>query len=127
MTTRASRSFLGFVVTLCLCLPAIGRAQQTGQRTSVAAARSQEDSVLVRREGAQWEALKTRDTTAFARLMGRNVIDVDLTGIKRTSAASTARYVLGCQVTAYTLSDLRVTYFASTAVVAYKAVIDATC
>ena len=91
------------------------------------AARVGQDSILAQRERAQWDALKARDTTAFARLMGGDIVDIDLSGIKRTSPASTARYVLGCQTASYSLSDLRVVHVGSTAIVTYKTTIDATC
>jgi ketosteroid isomerase-like protein len=93
----------------------------------VDAARAAEDSLLTQRERAQWEALKGRDTTTFARLMGGGLVDIDLSGIKQTSPASTARYVQGCQTTSYGLSDLRIVHFGGTAIVTYKATVDATC
>src|SRR5947208_1124597 len=94
---------------LVLVLPAALYAQQPQTPTNDAA-RVGQDSMLAQRERAQWEALKTRDTTAFARLMGGAVVDVDLSGVKRTSPASTARYVLGCQTASYALSDFRVVH-----------------
>jgi ketosteroid isomerase-like protein len=102
-------------------------AQQTDPRPTLDAERAAQDSLLTRRERAQWEALKMRDTTAFARLMGGDVVDIDVSGIKRTSPASTARYVLGCQTLSYALTDFRVAHVSATAVVSYKATVDATC
>lgn len=86
-----------------------------------------DDSLLVGRERAQWEALKVRDTTAFARLLGPSLIDVDVTGVKRPTAATAARYVLGCQTASYGLSDIRVVHNGSTAVVTSKVTVDQTC
>ena len=108
-------------------MPAILCAQQTDRPPTVYAARAAQDSLLTQRERAQWEALKGRDTTTFARLMGGGLVDIDLSGIKQTSPASTARYVLGCQTTSYGLSDLRIAHFDNTAIVTYKATVDATC
>jgi len=107
--------------------PAILCAQQTNRPATVDAARAAQDSLLVKRERAQWEALKGRDTTAFARLMGGGLVDIDLSGIKQTSPASTARYVQGCQTTSYALSDLRIAHFDAMAILSYKATVDATC
>jgi hypothetical protein len=112
---------------LSLFMPAIARAQQTDRPPTVDTARAAQDLFLTKRERAQWEALKGRDTTAFASLMGGGVVDVDLSGIKQTSPASTARYVQGCQTTSYGLSDLRIVHVGGTAVVTYKATVDATC
>ena len=108
-------------------MPAILCAQQTDQLPTVDAARAAQDSLLTQRERAQWEALKGRDTTTFARLMGGGLVDIDLSGIKQTSPASTARYVQGCQTTSYGLSELRIAHFGGTAIVTYKATVDATC
>jgi hypothetical protein len=96
-----------------------------GLPTSVRA--QEQDSLLVQRERAQWDALKARDTTAFARLMGGDLVDIDVSGIKRTSPASTARYVLGCQTASYALSDVRIARVSGSAVVTYKATVEATC
>jgi hypothetical protein len=114
-----------------LALFAIGsasglRAQQAGQQGK-AEPNLVVDSLLVQRERAQWDALKTRDTTAFAHLMGGDVVDIDVSGVKRTSPATTARYVQGCQTTSVALSEVRVARYATSAVVAYKATIEATC
>jgi hypothetical protein len=86
-----------------------------------------DDSTLVARERAQWEALKTRDTVTFARLMGAGVVDVDQSGIRVTTPASTARYVIGCQTSDYHLSDFRVVRHDSVALVTYKAAVTQTC
>jgi hypothetical protein len=114
------------VVAIALVCPLAARAQQPDS-PSPEAARAAQDSLLSRREAAQWEALKARDTTAFARLMGGNLVDIDVSGIKRTSPASTSRYVLGCQTASYVLTDVRVAHFGPTAVFHYRATVDATC
>jgi len=118
-------------VSIVLALFAIGGAsrlgaQQAGQQRQSEAGQAV-DSLLAQRERAQWEALKTRDTTAFAQLMGGNVVDIDVSGVKRTSPSTTTRYVLGCQTSNFALSDLHVARYAGSAVVTYKAIIEATC
>jgi ketosteroid isomerase-like protein len=123
-------SVRGVLITasaLGLIIPAILCAQQTDRSPTADAARAAQDSLLTQRERAQWEALKGRDTTTFARLMGGGVVDIDLSGIKQTSPASTARYVQGCETTSYGLSDLRIAHIGGTAIVTYKATVDATC
>jgi hypothetical protein len=85
------------------------------------------DSFVVGRERAMWEALRTQDTAAFSRIMGGGVVDVDLSGIKLTSAQSVARYVMGCQTASYSLSNMHVHHGATTAIVAYQAVVAQTC
>jgi ketosteroid isomerase-like protein len=103
------------------------RAQQHAPKSGAAVGHAEHDSLLVQRERASWEALKARDTTAFARLMGGDVIDVDVSGVKRTSPASVARYVLGCQTTGYAMSDVQIRHTNAVAVVTYKAAVDAMC
>lgn len=127
MKISSVRRVLIAASALGLIMPAILCAQQTDRPPTVYAARAAQDSLLTQRERAQWEALKGRDTTTFARLMGGGLVDIDLSGIKQTSPASTARYVLGCQTTSYGLSDLRIAHFDNTAIVTYKATVDATC
>jgi hypothetical protein len=116
------------LVVLCVAasvtLPVAVRAQVI--RAAGADTHAQ-DSALVSRERAMWEALKTRDTTAFARLMGGDVVDVDVSGIKRTTPATTARYVLGCQTISYMLSEPRVVHTVMTATITYTATVEATC
>ena len=114
------------LVAFTLACPLAARAQQS-EHQSTDAARAVQDSLLSRREAAQWDALKARDTTTLARLMGGNLVDIDVSGIKRTSPASTARYVLGCQTASYALADVRVAHFGPTAVITYTAMVDATC
>lgn len=109
--------------SVLIVTPARSHAQRAATDPAVAG----QDSLLAQREHAQWEALKARDTTTFARLMGDGIVDVDLSGIKRTSPASTAQYVLGCRTVSYAMSDLRVTHVDKTATVTYKAIVDATC
>lgn len=127
MNQRWSRRRLLAASALGLALPAVLCAQQPGRAPITDAARVGQDSMLAQRERAQWEALKTRDTTVFARLMGGDVVDVDLSGVRRTSPASTTRYVLGCQTASYALSDLRVVHVDGTAIVTYKTTLDANC
>src|SRR6266567_1271037 len=107
--------------------PAVLLAQRTGENTTGDTERAGEDSLLVQKERSYWEALRARDTTAFARLMGDGVVDVDVSGTRRTSPASTARYVLGCQTTSYGLTDFRIVHVGDAAIVTYRATIAATC
>ena len=104
------------LVTLTMSVTSVLSAQQ-----------APDDSVLVGRERAQWEALKTRDTTAFARLLGPNTIDIDLTGVRRPTPATAARYVLGCQTATYALSDIHVLHDGPTAIVTSKVTLDQMC
>jgi ketosteroid isomerase-like protein len=107
--------------------PVVLHAQRAGENATSGTDRASEDSLLVQKERGQWEALKARDTTAFARLMGDGVVDVDVSGARRTSPASTARYVLGCETTSYRLTDLRIVHVGDAAIVTYTANIAATC
>ncbi len=122
------------LIRACIIVSALGglapvalHAQQDGPARALGGELSAQDSLLVQQERAQWEALRARDTTAFAHLVGDGMVDLDVSGIKRTSAGSSARYVLGCETASYTLSNLRVAHFARTAVVAYSAAVDAKC
>src|SRR5947209_19657621 len=76
----------GRTLLTVVTLTALGASAVSAQHTA-------DDSVLVGREQAQWEALEARDTTAFARLLGPSLVDVDVTGVKRPTAATAARYV----------------------------------
>jgi hypothetical protein len=109
-------------VVLAVCVSTLAGAQRpaVGQGSS-------DDSVLVARERSQWEALKQQDTTAFARAMGGGLVDVDVSGIKRTTPASTARYVTGCHTVSYALTEWSVAHYTATMVVSYRATIDQTC
>jgi len=111
------------VSALAVVVPATLCAQEADRALGPAA----QDSVLLQQERAQWVAFKAHDTTTFARLMGGGLVDIDLSGIRRTAPASVAQYVLGCQVASYGLNDLHVIHFAVTAVVTYKVTIDASC
>jgi ketosteroid isomerase-like protein len=99
----------------------------TSVTSALSAQQAPDDSVLVGRERAQWEALKARDTTAFARLLGPNLIDIDVTGVRRPTPATAARYVLGCQTATYALSDVHVLHDGSTAIVTSKVTLDQMC
>lgn len=124
------RSVIGVLITagsLGLCMSSVVAAQRVGPRPKLEVANPAQDSLLIQSERAQWDALKARDTTAFAHLMGGDVIDVDVSGVKRTSPASTARYVLGCQTASYGLNDIRVAHSGGTAIVTYTATVDAQC
>jgi hypothetical protein len=95
--------------------------------SALSAQRATDDSLLVANERAIWEALKNRDTTAFGLLMGEGVVDVDVSGSRRTSLATMARYVLGCQTATYSLGDLRVVHEGVTAIVTSKVAVDQIC
>jgi hypothetical protein len=115
------------VGTLVLSVPPRVFAQVADSHRASDAVRAVSDSLLTQRELAQWAALKKGDTTVFAHLMGGGVVDIDVSGIKRTSPASTARYVVGCQTASYALSGLRIAHVGATAILSYKATVDATC
>ena len=103
----------------CATLPRSASAQ--------ASAPSSVDTLLVRRERATWKALHEQDTVAFAQGMGEGVVDADVSGVRRTTAASTAQFVKQCRVTMYALSGFRVFQDSLTAVVTYKADLEETC
>ena len=111
--------------------PVAGQQPATQRATQRAAAEAPPlnaaDSVLMARERSQWEALQRQDTTAFGGMMGGGVVDVDLSGAKRTSPSSVARYVTGCKTASFELADFRVAHFSVTSVVTYKATVDQTC
>jgi hypothetical protein len=126
MSQRLHPRVIGTFAVLVFLPLALG-AQPATQRAVTPLASVTDDSLLVSRERAQWEALEGKDTTAFARLMGGGLVDVDLSGIKRTSPATTSRYVRGCETTSYALGDVRVARYAATAVVAYKVTLEQMC
>jgi hypothetical protein len=118
------------VVALAIVAGSVAGVQETAQqavRPGVSRALTAQDSVLFDHEEGQWKALVAHDTTAFARLMGGGIVDADVSGIKRTSPSSVARYVLGCRTASYALDERRVTHFQSTVIITYKATVAATC
>jgi hypothetical protein len=102
---------------------------QSGSLAAQAAAPSSAspDSLIVARERALWSALKAQDTLAFAQAMGNGVVDADVSGVRRATAASTAQYVKQCRVATYALSGFRIVQDSLTVVVTYKAEVDETC
>jgi hypothetical protein len=84
------------------------------------------DSVIVANERAMWNALKARDTTAFAKAIG-GVVDVDLYGARNASPSSVSRYVLMCQTTNVGLSMFHIAHTVLTATVTYTAAVEQTC
>jgi len=98
-----------------------------GAAWRASAQQAPDDSLLVSKERAMWEALKSRDTVAFASLMGGGVVDIDASGTRRTSPATTARFVTGCQTPSYAMSDVHIVHDGTLAIVTSKIVLDQTC
>ena len=108
------------VILLSLSFAAVAAPRASAQQAL-------DDSLLVSKERAMWEALKSRDTVAFASLMGGGVVDIDASGTRRTSPATTARFVTGCQTPSYAMSDVHVVHDGTLAIVTSKIVLDQTC
>jgi predicted transcriptional regulator len=85
------------------------------------------DSLVVAHERAQWDALKAGNAAEFGRLMDHDVVDVDASGIRRTSPGSTAAFVSGCKTASYALADVRVARHDATVIITYKATVDQVC
>ena len=96
-------------------------------KSPTAAILSHEDSSFVVREEAMWTALQQHDTAGFARAAGISAIDVDVSGTRRVSAASTTQYVERCQVASSALQNFRVVRDSVAVVVTYTATVDETC
>jgi hypothetical protein len=133
MKNTRMRYFTALVsaLTLVRAAPLAGQQPPAQRATARAAGESQPltpaDSVLLARERSQWQALQRQDTTAFGEMMGGGVVDVDLSGARRTSPSSVARFVTGCKTASFELTDFRVAHFSVTSVVTYKATVDQTC
>jgi hypothetical protein len=112
-------------ITLALLTVVARSASVAAQATAPSA--GVPDSLIVARERALWRALQAQDAIAFAQAMGSGVVDADVSGVRRVTAASTAQYVKQCRVTTHTLSGFRVIQDSVTAVVTYKAEVDETC
>lgn len=104
----------------------VGLATKPVQAQGTAAVTA-DDSMLINRERSAWSALKSRDSTEFGQLMGAGVVDVDVSGARRTTPASTARYVLGCQTAEYKLTDVHLVHAVVTVIVSYTATVEQTC
>ena len=113
------------ISTLALLMIVAHSPSVAAQATAVSVAAP--DSLVIARERALWRALQAQDTVAFAQAMGSGVVDADVSGVRRTTAASTAQYVKQCRITTYTLSGFGVVQDSRTAVVTYKADVDETC
>jgi len=103
------------------------QAAQANKSPPTPATLSHEDSVFVVREEAMWTALQQHDTAGFARAAGIGGIDVDVSGARRVSSASTTQYVEHCQVASSALRDFRVVRDAVAVVVTYTVTVDETC
>jgi len=66
------------------------------------------------------------DTSGFQRAMN-DLVDVDPSGVRRTTRASVAKCVTQCTLASHTLTDFQVKRDSLVAVVTYKAVVDQTC
>jgi hypothetical protein len=124
---RSTRTVVTLCIAIGLALAALAMAPSDATPGQRAAAQENEDSLLVRRERAQWTALQARDTAAVARLMGGGVVDVDVSGAHRTTPGSIARFVQNCQTSDVALDGIHVVHRASTAIVAYRATLTQTC
>lgn len=96
-------------------------------RSSPAARLSHEDSGFVVLEHAMWSALRKHDTASFVRASGLGAVDVDVSGARRVTPASTAQYVARCQVASSVLENFQVVRDSMTVVVTYTATVDETC
>lgn len=118
----ASRQLL--VLALLACVPPVASGQGTRAQSPTDDA---VDSLVVAHERAQWDALKAGNATEFGRLMDHDVVDVDASGMRRTSPGSTAAFVSGCKTASYAFSDVRVARHDATVIVTYKAAVDQVC
>lgn len=112
------------IATASRSLP--GQAVQA-TKSATAATLSHEDSAFVGREEAMWTALQQHDTAGFARAVGIGAIDVDVSGARRVTSASTTQYVARCQVASSALQNFRVVRDSVAVVVTYTATVDETC
>lgn len=103
-----------------------GQTAHTLAAPSVATAFPQDDSTLIAEERVMCKALQERDALAFQRAM-RSVIDVDVSGIRRTTPASLTQYVTQFTLGSHSQIDFHVTHDALVAVLTCKAVVNQTC
>jgi hypothetical protein len=82
------------------------------------------DAALVARERAYWDALQRQDASG---VWPAGLIDVDISGIHRTTAASISQFVMACKTASVALTGFSVAHYSMTAVVTYKATVDQTC
>jgi len=112
-------------IVLGAALFAAGPAAQCAQSaTTPADAYASTDGLLVTRERAYWYALQRQDAK---NVWPAGLVDVDVSGIHRTTPASLNQYVMACKTASYALTDFIVAHYASTAVVTYKATVDQAC
>jgi hypothetical protein len=112
------------VLALLVCVPLAASAQNARGDSPTGNA---VDSLVVAHERAQWDALKAGNAPEFGRLMDHDVVDVDASGIRRTSPGSTAAFVGGCKTASYALADVRVARHDATVIVTYRATVDQIC
>ena len=110
------------IVALSTSAGPLHSRRHSSERTGAA-----DDSLLVQRERSQWEALERVDTLAYASTIGPELVDVDVSGVRRPTRATAAQYVLGCRTTNFAMADARVVSSRATAVVTSKVTVDQTC
>ncbi len=124
VSRRLGHSRQLLVLALLVCVPPAASAQGAPGQSPAGDAI---DSLVVARERAQWDALKAGNASEFGRLMDHDVVDVDASGMRRTSPGSTAAFVSGCKTASYAFSNVRVARHDATVIVTYKATVDQVC
>jgi len=112
-------------VLLTAVLSALGTAVWGAQSATPAAdAYASADAALIARERTYWDALQRQDAK---NVWPAGLVDVDVSGIHRTTPGSLNQYVMACKTASYALTGFAVAHYATTAVLTYNATVDQTC
>ena len=127
MTTR-----LPLVIGLMLVFTSLAYAQEAAPSPSPAPkpgmSRAQSQRVIIATERKLWEAWKNKDIKPFKANLAADAIMIGDMGVANKATAVKDLESMACDVKSYELSDLKVTFFnSSAALLTYKATQDATC
>ena len=123
---------LPLVIVLMLVFTSLAYAQEASPSPSPAPkpgmSRAQSQRVIIATERKLWEAWKNKDIKPFKANLAADAIMIGDMGIADKATAVKDLESMACDVKSYELSDLKVTFFnSSAALLTYKATQDATC
>jgi hypothetical protein len=130
MTTR-----LPLVIVIALVFATFANAQTTATTSpspspspKPAMSRAQSQRAIIATEKKLWEAWKNKDMKPFKANLSADAVMISNSGVADKKTSLSAMEGEGCEVKAYELMDLKVTFLSSsTAILTYKSTQDATC
>jgi hypothetical protein len=123
---------LPLVIVLTFFLTSLAYAQTPTPSPSPAPkpamSRAQSQRTIIATEKKLWEAWKNKDFKPFKANLAADSIMIGDSGVVNKTTAIKGLEDMACEVKSYELSDIKVTFFnSSAALLTYKATQDATC